>query len=169
MNRVKYIVVAACVGVSLFSTVVPVQAAQKNVITPPSVVTELREQILLEANLRRAENGFNSLTNNAVLLQVAQEKAQLMALRGEFNHILSDGTTAWSLLESAGYQFMYAGENLAVYFVTANDVMDAWYASPTHRENLLSTKYTVSGVGVARGTYLGNDVYFMVQLFARPF
>ncbi|HSE35616.1 MAG TPA: CAP domain-containing protein, partial [Candidatus Paceibacterota bacterium] len=68
----------------------------------------------------------------------------------------------------AGYRFKYAGENLAVNFDDSVAVDRAWMASPSHRANLMSDRYTEIGIAMATGTYKGRQTVFIVQLFGTP-
>ena len=60
----------------------------------------------------------------------------------------------------AGYNFSFAGENLAVYFSDSNDVNTAWMNSPEHRANLLDPRLHADRhrdrTGLVSGR--GNDV-----------
>ena len=60
---------------------------------------------------------------------------------------------------------MYAGENLAKGFRTAEGVHEAWMASPTHKENIMSPNYKDIGVAVVEGTLLGKETTLVVQMF----
>jgi hypothetical protein len=60
---------------------------------------------------------------------------------------------------------MYAGENLARGFTTANDVVNAWMASPGHRENMLSKNYSDIGFSIRSGMLSGDDTVLVVEEF----
>lgn len=118
------------------------------------------------ANADRASNGIASLEFDATLTEAAQAKADDMAAKGYFAHTSPDGRTLRDWLSAAGYEYSYAGENLAVDFTESADVESAWMNSPTHRANLLKAEYTHVGYGVARGMYEGREVMFVAQFFA---
>ena len=120
------------------------------------------------ANADRAAQGVGALTESALLNVAAQKKADDMARQGYFAHTAPDGTAPWKWFTSVGYYFTRAGENLAMNFEDPQKLESAWMASPTHRANILKATYTHLGVGVARGTYLGRPVTFVVQFFATP-
>ena len=76
---------------------------------------------IVEANALIDETNQNRVTNNIAGLQVspllqaaAQEKANDMASKGYFAHTSPQGVTPWYWFENVGYNFDYAGENLAV-------------------------------------------------------
>ena len=57
-------------------------------------------------------------------------------------HFAPDGSTSpWDFIHQSGYNYIFAGENLAKGFTDANSVVAAWMNSPSHRENILSNKY----------------------------
>jgi hypothetical protein len=91
-----------------------------------------------------------------------------MAASGYFSHTGPDGKTPWQWISASGYQYQYAGENLAVRFINSTDVINAWMESPTHRANIVKPVYTQIGVGVAEGMYQGQPATYVVQYFGTP-
>jgi len=126
-------------------------------------------EIIALTNSERAQNNVGGLTEDALLDKAAQAKAEDMAANGYFSHVGPDGKTPWQWISEAGYQYQYAGENLAVRFIDSSDVVNAWMASPTHRANMIKPVYTSIGVGVAQGMYEGQSATYVVQYFAAPF
>jgi hypothetical protein len=120
------------------------------------------------ANGDRAKNGELPLSVNPILEQAAQLKANDMAAKGYFAHESPEGLSPWHWFIEAGYQFTYAGENLAVNFVDSEDVEEAWLNSPGHRANILNGVFTEIGIATAQGEYKGGNTVFVVQLFGRP-
>jgi len=120
------------------------------------------------SNEDRAQNGIASLEPDPLLAKAAQMKANDMAAKGYFAHVDPDGNAPWYWLEKAGYEYSYAGENLAVNFTDSEDVEEAWMNSPTHRANIVKPQYSRVGFGIAQGTYQGKDTTFVVQFFATP-
>jgi hypothetical protein len=55
-----------------------------------------------------------------------------------------------------------------VNFTDTRQLVDAWLASPTHRDNIVRPEYTDIGIGMATGTYKGREAMFVVQFFGRP-
>ncbi len=119
-------------------------------------------------NKDRAENGIPALVEDAHLSEAAQMKADDMAARGYFSHVDPDGNQPWYWFDKAGYDYTYAGENLAVNFTDSEDVEEAWMKSPAHHANIMKAQYTRIGIGVAQGTYQGKETTFVVQFFATP-
>jgi cell division septation protein DedD len=127
----------------------------------PGVLTTLTNQ-------ERADNGVAPLKENTLLDQAAQDKANDMAENGYFAHTSPSGLTPWYWFQKVGYNFQYAGENLAVNFFESDQVAEAWMNSPTHRANIVKPEYTEIGIGVAQGYYQGHSTVFVAQLFGTP-
>lgn len=122
--------------------------------------------LLSLTNSDRSANGIAPLQNDPELAQAAQLKANDMATNGYFAHVSPDGKTPWYWLQQVGYQYTYAGENLAINFDDSSAVEAAWMNSPTHRANIVKPQYTRVGYAVAQGMYEGRETTFVVQEFA---
>lgn len=119
-------------------------------------------------NEDRMKNGVSTLVSDPLLVEAAQLKAADMAEKGYFAHVDPSGRAPWFWLDMVGYQYTYAGENLAVNFKDSKDVQEAWMNSPTHRANIVKPQYTRIGIGTAEGEYNGRATTFVVQFFATP-
>jgi hypothetical protein len=153
MVGLKFLVLAAAIAfpaASLFSSA----------ITPANIISL--------TNASRSSLGLTPLSENSRLDASAQAKAEDMLAHQYFAHTSPDGVTPWSWIKGQGYGYRYAGENLAVYYTQAEDVTAGWMASPTHRANIVDTRYTDIGVGVAQGEYNGYPSVFVVQHFGKP-
>ncbi len=82
-------------------------------------------------------------------------------------HFAPDGTSPWQFIKAAGYDYSYAGENLARGFTTSVDAMNAWMKSPTHKANILSPLYKDVGFAVKEGKLQGEDTILIVQEFGQ--
>ena len=120
------------------------------------------------ANGDRSQNSLQTLTVNPVLVAAAQAKADDMAAHSYFAHVSPQGVDPWHWFKQAGYNFDYAGENLAVDFSDSGAVNAAWMNSPTHRGNILDPHFTEIGIATAEGTYQGHPTTFVVQEFGAP-
>jgi hypothetical protein len=121
-----------------------------------------------ETNQNRAANGLPDLQVSPLLTAAAQEKANDEATKGYFAHTSPQGLTPWYWFQQVGYNFDYAGENLAVNFSDSEDVTTAWMNSPEHRANILSTDFTQIGIATAQGVYEGEPTTFVVEEFGTP-
>lgn len=119
-------------------------------------------------NDERKINNALPLVENDLLTQAAELKARDMATRGYFSHNTPEGLLPWHWIKQVGYEYEYAGENLAVNFSDSKDVVDAWMKSPTHRSNIVKQNYSEIGIALAEGQYKGKDAVFVVQFFGKP-
>lgn len=119
-------------------------------------------------NEQRHDQAVPELTVNPVLTRAAELKAQDMAERGYFAHTSPEGKTPWYWLKTVGYDYQYAGENLAINFNDSKDVTAAWMNSAGHRANIVKAVYTEVGTGVATGIYEGRETVFVAQVYASP-
>jgi len=116
-------------------------------------------------NTRRVNSGLNPLTINTSLEKAALNKGLHMIEHDYWAHVAPDGTEPWDFFEGVGYDYRYAGENLARDFSNPSAAVDAWMASPTHRDNMLSSKFSEIGIAVVEGDLDGADTTIIVQLF----
>lgn len=149
------------VMISFLPKVTPVVLGYASNI-PPEAIVELTNQ-------KRAENGAPALNIDSTLTQAALAKGSDMLTRDYWAHVSPEGVEPWSFFVDAGYRYRFAGENLARDFTKAEDVVDAWMASPTHRENLLAGRYQDIGIAVVDGEFDGVETSLVVQLFGTKF
>lgn len=128
----------------------------------------IQSEVVALVNNERTTLNTRALVENSLLDAAAQAKAEDMAAKGYFAHVGPGGVNPWSWIEQAGYDYRYAGENLAVRFVDSTETVQAWMASPSHRANIVKAGYTETGVGIADGMYEGQPATFVVQFFASP-
>lgn len=117
------------------------------------------------ANYDRRQAGVEPLFENALLDRAALMKAQDMLAKGYFEHISPQGLTPWYWFSRSGYDYRYAGENLAIGFVDSSEVNGAWLASPAHKANILNGSYRETGIAVLSGLFQGSPTTVVVQLF----
>lgn len=115
-------------------------------------------------NQGRQEAGVQPLAENKKLDLAAKLKAEDMVQKEYFSHQSPEGITPWRWFKTIGYNYKYAGENLAIGFFDSQDVYSAWLDSPTHRDNLLNPKYKEVGTAVLSG-FGPNNAIVVVQLF----
>jgi len=126
-------------------------------------------EVINLTNQKRVEAGLLPLAENSVLSQAAQAKGADMLNKGYWAHVAPDGTQPWSFFTNFGYKYRYAGENLARDFANPTSAIEAWMASPTHKENILSDKYKEIGVAVVEGNLAGVDTTLIVQFFGTKY
>ncbi len=126
------------------------------------------KNIVALTNESRKEAGLGVLKVNSKLQAAAQMKAEDMLKNQYFAHSDPFGKMAWDFMDDAGYNYLFAGENLAMNFNSAEEVNRGWLQSITHKENILSDKYSQIGVGVTAGKFMRTDSRIVVQLFGKP-
>ncbi len=124
--------------------------------------------LLSDTNKMRNEVGVADLKLNATLSRAAAAKANDMFAKDYWAHNSPDGKEPWDFIVAAGYDYLYAGENLAVDFNDSDHVVEAWYESPSHKANLLNSKYTEVGFAVVDGELEGRKTTLVVQMFGYP-
>lgn len=148
------------VGFNLFSQVNP------GVLGVSSSIDQ--HQLIELTNIKRTELGLPLLKENSLLNQAARAKAANMFTEDYWAHYAPSGKNPWEFINGSGYKFSYAGENLARNFGTSSEVVDAWMASPSHRENIVNNRYQEIGMAVVDGTLKGEKTTLVVQMFGTP-
>lgn len=141
-----------------------------------SQVDTLRAQILVEINKARAVArvcGSKSypaapaLKRNTKLDTAAQEHSVDMAKNNYFSHTGLDGRDPFDRMVDAGYSYGYAAENIAAGNATAAATVQQWIKSSGHCANLMSAKFTETGIGYGysdKATYK----HYWTQNFGKP-
>lgn len=123
------------------------------------------EQLLGATNAKRQEQGLSKLTLNSKLSAAAAAKAQDMFGKNYWAHTSPTGNTPWDFIQNAGYHYTVAGENLAKNFTSSQAVVEAWMASPTHRDNIVKSSYREVGFAIVNGMLNGEETTLVVQMF----
>jgi uncharacterized protein YkwD len=164
------IVVVACVTLALAA------GDQAGWAAPASTSSEgggddrirrMEHEVLRRVNGLRQEHGLAPLESHRVLAEVARQYSCRMARQKFFGHEAPGGETLADRLHEAGQSFRVVGENLAAN-VNATDPVAAavhgWMKSPGHRQNLMRSNFTKTGVGICRA----RSGYYFTQVFVRP-
>ena len=112
------------------------------------------DQVVNLTNQQRIQNSLEPLTVNPQLTAAAQNHTTSMAFDDFFSHTGIDGSSVGDRVESQGYNFSFAAENLAAGQTSPQSVVEGWMNSPGHRENILSSNVREIGVGYY---FLEND------------
>jgi hypothetical protein len=83
-------------------------------------------------------------------------------------HNSPQGKTPWTFFDAVDYKYSTAGENLAKDFYNTDSLVKAWMNSPTHKENIINTKYKEIGIAVVNGTLGDIKTTLVVQHFGTP-
>lgn len=133
--------------------------------TPAELSAIVSSKMIALANESRVNIGLEPLTENPALAKYAAIKGQDMINRNYFAHDTPDGKRPWEWIDRSEYDYIYAGENLAMDFVTAEVVHQAFMKSPSHRRNILNDKYKEIGVAVLEGEIDGRETILLVNFF----
>lgn len=153
------------IGITIFIGSV---AANRYVLTTGQGAAVYSSVLVDLTNKARTDNNEEQLVVSETLTKAAQMKADDMAARQYFSHTSPDGTTPWYWFQKAGYDFTYAGENLAIDFTESSDIEKAWLASPKHKENIVDSRFTEIGIATKTAQWQGRETTFVVQLFGKP-
>ncbi len=123
------------------------------------------DEVVRATNEQRVGAGLKPLSYNEKLADAARRKAANMLAENYWAHNSPSGKTPWVWFKEAGYNYIYAGENLAKDFGDTSRMMSAWMASPTHKDNIVNAKYQEIGIAVVPGSLQGSDTVLVVQLF----
>lgn len=130
------------------------------------ITSSVDQKTLIQlTNSERQKMGLSAVSENEALDKAAALKAQNMFQENYWAHFAPSGKTPWDFILSTGYRFTFAGENLAKNFYSSDEVVKAWMASPTHRDNLLNPKYKDIGIAVVEGVLNGQKTTLVVQEF----
>ncbi len=98
--------------------------------------------VLNKVNQCRVANGLSALRYDDALEKTSDVRASELTSR--FSHTRPDGSDWYTVNEDLMY-----GENLAEGYNSAEDVVNAWIASPEHKANLLRADFTTMSVSTA--------------------
>ena len=159
MKQVRYALLTTITFLVFF--VVAFQQQLTNVVASSLTPLQIAEYI----NHERLAKDIPPLALNPQLSQAAYLKGKDMLDKNYWAHFGPHNETPWQFILKSGYDYVYAGENLAKGFSSAYDIVSAWMASPKHRENVLEPEFKDIGVAVLRGNLRGEYVYLIVALF----
>jgi uncharacterized protein YkwD len=135
------------------------QISQRGLPNRTATPDQISVQINTLINRERSRRGLRLLSVNPKLTAAAQIHAKNMADRAldiggrqAHQHVLF-GTTAPTLLDrldTVGYEWTRASENIAFGYNTAQEVVSAWMNSPAHRRNILDPNLRELGTAVSR-------------------
>ena len=134
---------------------------------PTRSLTSIIDTVFLLTNRERVRSSLTPLRRSADLARVAQLQAEQMAAAGKLAHEVPGARypTLASRMKLIGYQYRSVGENVAEGYTSGAALLAGWMTSAPHRANILSVRYTETGVGMARAK---SGRTYTAQVFARP-
>ncbi len=131
-----------------------------------SAVFGFEKKVFELINQRRAEQNLEPLEWSDEVAKIARMHSQNMANYKFFSHAGLDGTMVSDRADQLGISKWRAiGENIA-YNQGFRDpfkcAVEGWMHSPAHKENLLSTRWQQSAIGIA---VTEDGTYYFTQVF----
>jgi len=130
-----------------------------------SAITQ--DRLITLINQARQNNNLPPVSLNKTLNETANLKVNDMLANNYFEHTSPHGVAPWSWFKKAGYNYAYAGENLAIDFAQTDDVFSAWMASPAHRDNILNPNFNEIGLAVKNGPLQNHTATLAVLVFGK--
>lgn len=156
--------------VAIFFVVIGLQlgynlAATGSVLGHGSSITV--SELLQETNKIRIDQGVPPLGLSDKLSQAAYLKGQDMIKKQYWAHDSPDGVQPWRWFSDVGYNYDFAGENLAKNFASSQAVVVAWMSSPEHKANVIKNEYSDVGFAIVNGEIDQKPVTIVVALYGR--
>lgn len=125
------------------------------IVVPDPVTGALgHESFALLLNDTRAEGGIRVVAENGLLTLAAQGHATDMVENSYISHTDLVGGRAPQRVEAVGYNWDFIAENIAQGYSSETAVMDAWMASPGHRDNIMDDRAEEFGLGLEGSTWV---------------
>ncbi|MCX7935723.1 MAG: CAP domain-containing protein [Planctomycetota bacterium] len=127
----------------------------------------LEGRVFRAVNREREKAGLPPLRLNRILREVAWEHTRDMARHGFLEHRGSDGSLVENRLSRRRLEWVEAAENVARnkgYADPVQEALRAWMNSPEHRHNILSPRFSETGIAVCRSQR--DHAYYFTQVFA---
>lgn len=129
-----------------------------------TALTQVQEENMLNLlNQERILQGLSPLTLDPALSQIARVKSNDMKTNHYFAHESPTYGRVSEMLQSFGYTFTSAGENIA-HHATTEKAHAAFMSSDGHRRNILSSAWQKVGIGIV---YDANGYVYVTQIFVR--
>jgi uncharacterized protein YkwD len=114
------------------------------------------QQLVALTNQARASAGLRTLKVDSTLTSIARSRSKDMIVRNYFSHnIPPSGNQVFSILDSKGYCYSLAGENIG--WNTYSDdsataqIQQMFMGSPSHRSNIMNKRWDAIGIGAYKG------------------
>lgn len=154
-DRALAVLLTVCVAAAMFA-IMP-----GTVVASPRLSSELSESLLELINKERSQADLPALALREDLTRVAEAHAADMIEAGYFGHMSPTTGTLAARLKAAGIRFSKAAENLAG--CTSPELAHKLLMeSASHKANVLSKRFTHTGVAVVKGGPYGMMI---VEIF----
>jgi uncharacterized protein YkwD len=138
------------------------------IATAASASEITKETVIGQMNVRRLSRGLPPLREDPRLTLAAEDRMRDMEDNAYWSHTSPDGRSPFDWLAPRGYDFWFAGENLAAGFETAEILVEGWMESEGHRDNIMSAIFQDCGIAIIEGAITKKSAgKSIVVLFAR--
>ncbi len=144
--------------------IIGVKILPNNVVSVYAADINTNELVNL-ANSERNTRGLNPLIIDSRLINAAKAKGDDMIAKDYWSHYGPNGESPWDFIIATGYEYTYAGENLAKDFSSTVPIHNAWMASPSHRDNIINSNFENIGISLVTGEFQGSETTIVVQMF----
>lgn len=142
------------------------RAPVENVSNAPNL--QLEQKIMELINAQRAANGLETLRWSDEVALIARRHSENMAKYSFFDHYDKEGLRVDGRADNIGLsEWRSIGENIAYnrgYQNPLEFACESWMKSPSHRDNILKSKWKETGIGIAiapDGTYYFTQVFLL--------
>lgn len=127
---------------------------------------DLANEVMKQINEVRKEHSLNELRFHPLVRDWADIRAKESVIR--FEHIRPNGEVCLTVGEGLNVENVYKGLGYPAYYredikKMAKTIVDSWYNSPGHRQNMLHSSMDVAAVSCY---VVGNDIY-AAHLFSK--
>lgn len=131
----------------------------------PDILAGQSKAIVSMTNGLRQQLNLPTLMRQDILDRAAEAKVKNMFAENYFAHVSPAGKGVSDWLQTTGYKYGVAGENLAMGFAKADEIFVAWENSPTHYANLVDPEYKAIGTAITTGVFDGTETTMAAQYF----
>lgn len=134
---------------------------------PVTSLVRTETQVFDLVNRERAAHSISPLVRNMILDSAARYQAANMARLKTMSHVLptTSAPTLPERIRMVHYVYSRVAENIAYGQRSANEVVSGWMSSKGHRESILDSRLTETGIAIARAS---NGGLYFCQVFGRP-
>lgn len=125
-----------------------------------TTISDIEQEVIDVVNKYRVSIGLNSLKFSSVAYGYANSHNNYMISEGQISH---DNFEIRSSKLSLDVNADYVSENLGMSFTNAEDILEAWKNSPTHKK-VMEGNFEYTAVSV---TADDKGVFYFTQLFFR--
>lgn len=148
----------------LFVNIISVKLFPKALLSVSAASIDANQLVAL-ANSERTSRGLSPLVIDSRLVEAAKKKGDDMIAKDYWAHYGPNGESPWQFILAEGYDYVFAGENLAKDFSSTVPIHNAWMESPSHRANILNSNYKDIGIAMITGEFQGEETTIVVQMF----